>query len=80
MANNTLICMYHGFTETCKIVIPKYDFSKTIKIDNLEEILDYIKYYNINLAILSGLPMVMDPVAEMITLNCPDTIVQIGEL
>ena len=75
---NTLICLYHGFSNKIKLVLPHLDSSTTIDLDKMETILNYIEPYNIEVIYLDGMPQVIDPLYDMLVANFPEITIRIG--
>ena len=80
MEDNTLICLYHGFINRIKIIIPTRDYSTTVEITELDKIIHYINIYKINKVILSGLPMVTQQIKYLIENTYPEIKIEIGEI
>ena len=75
---NMLICLYHGFSNKIKIVIPHLDMSTTIELDRMETILNYIEPYHIEQIYLDGMPQVITPLCNMLKAKYPELIIRIG--
>ena len=75
---NTLICLYHGFTNKIKIVLPHLDTSTTIELDRTDTILNYMEAYHIEQVYLDGMPQIIDPLYDMLVTNYPELTIRIG--